>query len=119
MAGNKKQIPSMLERYAYQPLESQTNSIRLVAIEPAEYFDDPVVCHLSHVNFGNKPQYYALSYQWGQQTSKKTIALDSVNFEVGANLFDALRYLRSRDEMVPFWIDAICIDQSSISERSR
>ncbi|KAF2191187.1 HET-domain-containing protein [Zopfia rhizophila CBS 207.26] len=68
--------------------------------------------------------YCALSYVWGSSAPKdlRTIFVNGEPTEVTANLEAALRHLRDSLEAASglmFWIDALCINQSSLEERSR
>ncbi|KAK4247159.1 heterokaryon incompatibility protein-domain-containing protein [Corynascus novoguineensis] len=107
----------------YQGRELDNDSIRLVEIEPAAHGGDAVVCRLSVVPFASRPKFEALSYRWGTENEKGTITLNGLPFEVTRNLLDALLFLRrqaaSGEAHQPFWIDAICINQSDVAERNR
>lgn len=66
--------------------------------------------------------YIALSYVWGPQTPAHTIMIDGVPFRVGPNLYLALQQLRRSQRIrqgFMVWIDAICINQQDMDERSR
>lgn len=73
------------------------------------------------------PDYEALSYTWGSLTMSATVVvhsglLSSANpkpsvLPIGANLSEALRYLRLRNERRVVWIDALCINQDDLEER--
>jgi Heterokaryon incompatibility protein (HET) len=78
---------------------------------------------------GGAPPFAALSYTWGDPALTSTIYLDGQPFLVRPNLHAALVILRMRllldyhthnkDDRLQFlWIDAICIDQENIQERS-
>jgi hypothetical protein len=56
---------------------------------------------------------------WGDEAVKVDILLEGALFQVGQNLWDALDYLRSSENQMPFWIDAICINQRDVEERNR
>jgi hypothetical protein len=109
--------------FQYMPL--QDDSIRVVSLQPrrATRSADKIECTLSHVAFADTPQYDALSYTWGDGTVKRTIFLNEIRIEVGENLAAALvniRGLESAGEQPrTLWIDAICINQSDVAERSR
>ncbi|KAK0641412.1 heterokaryon incompatibility protein-domain-containing protein [Cercophora newfieldiana] len=73
------------------------------------------------------PAYEALSYTWGSPADK---AKDLVGVEDGsgcitgylqvrANLDSALRHLRLPDRSRLLWIDAICINQEDLEDRSQ
>ncbi|KAL6802806.1 heterokaryon incompatibility domain-containing protein [Trichoderma sp. SZMC 28013] len=107
----------------YQGRELETNSLRLVEIQPAAHESDPVVCTLNGVSFGDRPKFEALSYMWGTEKADDAITLNGHPFEVGKNLLDALLFLRgsimSKKTCQLFWIDAICINQNDVEERNR
>ncbi|KAK8010081.1 hypothetical protein PG990_009046 [Apiospora arundinis] len=83
------------------------------------------------------PDFEALSYAWGplKLTASvvvctdldKSTALLPATFvtpkrsllRVGSNLFEALQYLRSPDEPLVMWIDALCINQNDFEERGQ
>ncbi|KAH8730327.1 heterokaryon incompatibility protein-domain-containing protein, partial [Phaeosphaeriaceae sp. PMI808] len=72
---------------------------------------------------GSQLGYYALSYAWGERTHLEKIyappeALPPKTLYIQTNLHAALKRLRCDDEDVWFWIDAICIDQQNMSEKS-
>jgi hypothetical protein len=75
-------------------------------------------------NFEESPRYTALSYVWGDHTDTVAIQVCGKELSVTRNLFKFLEchrdtFLRNRSTEPLFWIDAICIDQSNIGERSR
>ncbi|KAK4096213.1 hypothetical protein N658DRAFT_511392 [Parathielavia hyrcaniae] len=113
----------------YRGSQLPTDSLRLLAIKPATHDDDPVVCTLKAVPFGDRPKFEALSYMWGPEDGNDAITLNGFAFRVRRNLLDALRFLRRYDtsrreatkEGSPcmYWIDAICINQDDTAERNR
>jgi hypothetical protein len=94
------------------------DQIRIVKLLPALDFDDPIKCSLEHVSLGDPPPYEALSYAWGDASVTRTISLDGMPWEITVNLESALRHLRLKNFSRTLWVDALCIDQSNISERS-
>jgi hypothetical protein len=77
--------------------------------------------------------YWALSYVWGDVNPIGMILLEEIlpgraeaateqpkpkEFFIRQNLYEALRQLRSQQEVNWFWIDALCIDQNSDVEKS-
>lgn len=116
------QPPASWEQHSFQytSLDPSKKTIRILHLHPGDK-DDPVVCSLKDqsVDEYQWPSYNALSYQWGDATSSKAICVNGSKFEVRNNLHSALVQLRSRYEDKVFWIDAICIDQSNLAEKSR
>jgi heterokaryon incompatibility protein (HET) len=112
---------------------------RILALYPGEP-TDPITCQIVKQDLDHIMQgYVALSYTWGD-TSKtaaircfindqKPAHLRSAGHEAGdlkagelqvtENLVGALRRSRLRDEMTALWVDAICIDQENVDERSQ
>ena len=66
--------------------------------------------------------YVALSYTWGNPADRKDICIDGEIVKVQSNLEAALRALRDKEPMrsgYKVWVDALCINQCDIGERSR
>ncbi|KAK4611947.1 Heterokaryon incompatibility protein 6, OR allele [Fulvia fulva] len=66
-------------------------------------------------------QWEALSYTWGDMQKSHTITLEQADsslacFELGSNLYAALRHLRYPGSDRQLWIDAICMDQSATEQ---
>lgn len=66
-----------------------------------------------------KVQYHALSYCWGSPDLTHALQVDGRRCSITSNLFVALRHLRCADAPAYFWIDALCIDQKNLEERSK
>lgn len=109
-------------------------SIRLLTLHAGESLplSSPVECELRVVNLLDVDSdvswpYYALSYAWQEpQTLQKAppgdIRISCNNMQIGVpkNLFVALVRLRQKfQEPVSIWIDFLCINQSSSSERTQ
>lgn len=99
----------------YSPLQA-SDEIRLLELQPA--WKGPIRCRIRHKNFSDKPQYEALSYQWGPKEPVRYIFLDGKKFVVRENLWQALGHMRSRFTPRRLWIDAICINQLDHQERN-
>ncbi|KAK3332355.1 heterokaryon incompatibility protein-domain-containing protein [Cercophora scortea] len=85
----------------YRPLLSSSHEIRLVTLHPSPTFDLP--------------------YVWGPESNpsaQKPITLNSHPFLIKPSLESALRHLRLPTTPRTLWIDALCINQSNIPERS-
>lgn len=63
--------------------------------------------------------YDALSYVWGDPLEKININIDGKILPVTVNLFQALNGLLSKVGPRRLWIDAICVNQEDLNERSR
>ncbi|OTB19950.1 hypothetical protein K445DRAFT_18492 [Daldinia sp. EC12] len=107
--------------YPYRKLEG--TDIRLLRILPGTGTED-IVCLLHQMPLEEAGDFYSLSYVWGDPTDLYTIILENQFFEVRINLARALHQFRELSSGVGspgayIWIDAICIDQDNIDERSQ
>lgn len=107
--------------YKYKPLAE--NEIRLIQFRRTSQcssISTLVECKLYHRSLDSTVEYNALSYAWGDATVTELIALDGINFHVTKNLAAALKVFSESEQTVssPLWVDALCINQSDITERS-
>lgn len=105
-------------KYQYVPLPS-ARSIRVFNLEPAWQKSCPIKGTLSIVHLDDQPNFEALSYVWGKVTTMAPINVHESVLEVTPNCLDALRGLRRRFMRRTLWIDAICIDQQSGTEKNQ
>ncbi|PMD40264.1 hypothetical protein L207DRAFT_565768 [Hyaloscypha variabilis F] len=122
----------MRQRYPYQPLQGPEHQIRLLTILPGEFplggqDATPIEIQFQTISFGDfqgpVPKYEALSYVWGEDRSPdpvlvKSEASEQSFIEVTQNLATALVYLRHATVPRVLWIDALCVNQMDINERS-
>ena len=84
---------------------------------------------IEHHPLESAPPYIALSYTWGSPDEPKRPVFVQENpndpqderfhlIEVSENLFQALRQVTPRDDIVHIWADAICINQADNQEKS-
>jgi Heterokaryon incompatibility protein (HET) len=108
----------------YQAVPLGSEDIRLVTLLPGRR-KDFIACELERKflprerGHSEKPNYTTLSYMWGNPRNPKCIQCNGFRLSVTRNLYSALLHLRDEHSKKVFWIDAICIDQSSIDERNR
>ena len=102
----------------YTELEANRNQIRLLALPPGQHHDT-IVCHLKIVSLEAPGEYEALSYAWGGSfDDREDIEINGLDRDVGHNLAQALRHLRLADKERVLWVDALCINQDDVSERT-
>ena len=108
----------MEPHFEYSPFDQPTEQIRLLAIRPG-LPDSPLQCTLSVVPLKPiPPPYVAISYTWGPPTPTATITINGQPMVVREGCHNALRTMRSHLTDVPVWIDAICINQNDMHEKS-
>ncbi|KAF1825743.1 HET-domain-containing protein, partial [Dissoconium aciculare CBS 342.82] len=94
---------------------------RLLRIKPGSP-DDVIQCILeSRPMYEGLSSYKALSYSWGDEPFSETIYIgrNSLQFSVSPHVAAALRHLRDPCRAVHVWIDAICINQGDLLEKSQ
>jgi hypothetical protein len=94
---------------------------------------DEIVClDIQTYGIDDHPPYIALSYTWGDPNDTVPVLCDGRVIAVTRNLKEALWQFRedrkrlvrpksstmSRSQLLHFWIDAICIDQTNNKEKS-
>lgn len=104
--------------YQYQALDETVDGIRLLVLHQKTEADDHIRCDLVHTTFRDKPVYEALSYTWGTDLPTQLIYIDGMQYYVRKNLYDALCGLQPKDSSRNLWIDAVCIDQANLRERT-
>lgn len=110
-------------RYTYSPVDSNAGEIRLLTLLPG-VFSAPIriILETHTLTEEDHPVYEALSYVWGATDDPITINVGrqgNNSLAVTQNLGSALQHLRSVDKLRIFWIDAICVNQQDLGERSQ
>lgn len=130
--------------YRHKPLEYE-DSIRVLLLLPSTNPQDPIridlaPCRLSEIELYSHSEtdfdpnldcgaprhqdrfwYEALSYAWGDPTDTAPIYVgdgSTASLPVTRNCLNALKALRQKDRPRRMWIDAICINQTDLDERS-
>ena len=115
--------------YLYKKLDESTKETRIVILPPGS-FNDEIHVSLETISLGSHndaevpgSSFEALSYTWGALTNPVLLnVLDdrcsTSTISIMQNLATALPYLRLKDRERRLWIDAICINQQDLNERS-
>ncbi|KAM0344815.1 hypothetical protein ACHAPU_007197 [Fusarium lateritium] len=101
----------------------QDDSFRLISLDPGDA-DTPLTLHRLHTTLHDAPPYEAVSYVWGDTNESASVqvrdylGIESTQISITSNCHDALMNLRDTGSSRVLWIDSICIDQSSSTEKT-
>ncbi|KAK2608195.1 hypothetical protein N8I77_006819 [Diaporthe amygdali] len=108
----------------YDPLTG-VDEIRLLYLSPSKFTHDEVLHGtLVTTSLSARPIYTALSYTWanadGSRSLSEEIFLGNLwtPLPITSNCAAALRRIRSVHEIKILWVDSVCMDQLSTSEKS-
>jgi len=107
-----------MEAFKYEPLGADGDSIPILRIEPLSYNSEHISCSLENVSLrGVETTYIALSHVWGTDYPTVKILVNSQSYHITPQLW---HFLVLAAQSIPgqcLWIDAICINQSSLAEK--
>ncbi|KAK3903216.1 heterokaryon incompatibility protein-domain-containing protein, partial [Staphylotrichum tortipilum] len=106
----------MTESHQYDRLEGRC--IRVIRVFPALLSRSPLKFDLISTNIDDAPPYVALSYTWDGQTPDRPVWCNGKRLLVTANAETAMRGLRRPRHDLYLWVDAVCINQASLDEKS-
>jgi len=90
---------------------------------PHEREDAAIECQLFNYQLRDSSEganlYEALSYVWGDKSTRRSISINKCDVQVTANLHAAFLHLRDRFLERVLWVDAICINQQDADEKGR
>lgn len=111
--------PQSWSPYESLPLSPpSTPSLRIFRIAPGNP-GDPLHGELSvEIMRSVAGNYRALSYVWGNATEQRWILVNGKPFHVHPNLYEALHGVRNPTEVLPLWVDALCIEQNNEKEKN-
>jgi hypothetical protein len=108
--------------YVYTPLDEEAKEIRIMTLLPGIRSSEiRLVLENTILTEDDTPHYEALSYVWDSAENLVNIYFwdSSETFGVTRNLATAIPYLRYEDRPRRLWIDAICVNQQDLAERSK
>lgn len=100
------------------------NEIRVLRLFPAEFEAQELEVELLIRPLHDPGPYQAVSYHWGDHWSGPntksdcSVIVNGYRLAVKPGTYEALRALRTPFQTQTVWIDAVCINQSDIAERS-
>ncbi|KAB8262948.1 heterokaryon incompatibility protein-domain-containing protein [Aspergillus pseudonomiae] len=107
-----------MESFKHEPLDLDGPAFRLVRL--CHGHGPRIDCELFQAWLYPEQSpisYEALSYTWGSTEIVRTVRMNGKRHGITHNLYNALQYLRFRDEDRILWVDGICIDQTNDKER--
>jgi hypothetical protein len=111
------QVPVQESASVYRPLPNG-HSIRILIVDAGSGESD-LQTRLEVVDLDKDVGYEAMSYTWGDPEDQVPLRVGSQAVSVPRNLANALRRLRHAGRRRYIWADAVCINQSDLSERGQ
>lgn len=104
----------------YRELKSSEKEFRLIELHPADVWSTTVRVSLRHGLLCDDLTlaFETVSYVWGDPQNQDLILVDDTFAHVPASAVAALRRMRLPSACRTLWIDALCINQSDVKERS-
>ncbi|KAK5158018.1 hypothetical protein LTS14_003941 [Recurvomyces mirabilis] len=121
MAETERNLAALTLGPLYHKLDPGRQEIRLLVLKPAASSEEEVRCMVQHTSLKSRPRakYETISYVWGDPTVQSTILIQDERVLIPANAAVVLRRFRKKAEDRVLWIDAVCINQHDIDERSQ
>ncbi|KAH8648588.1 heterokaryon incompatibility protein-domain-containing protein [Xylariales sp. PMI_506] len=89
---------------------------RLAEVQPSSSDSETIRVKLITVHISHPPVFELLSHVWGMPSSS-TVLCDGHSVPVWANLFEALRVVRTSTKPRLVWTSALCVNQEDMSEK--
>ena len=106
------------EAFPFPSLQDRYHEFRLLTIYPGRQ-EAVIECSLAYTSLEiQPPTYEAVSCTWGQATRDWMIVVNDLPFGVSENVIAALRALRYQSKTRTLWVEATCVDQHNLAERS-
>ena len=93
--------------------------IRLLLLSPAADHTAPLVGSFKVVSVREHARYDAISHAWGMPGPLWLIEIDDHPYYITLSLAKCLVALRYPSEERALWVDAVCVDQRNVQERSQ
>lgn len=105
-------------QFQHDELPDCHTHMRLLKINEDAGDGSYISCELTTWPLHAAPAYDAISYTWGNPEDTTNIFLNTFNFSVRKNCWTVLQQVRALRKNGYVWIDAICINQANLVEKS-
>lgn len=99
-------------------LQDSRTEIRLLHLQPGQG-DEGISVTIGAYDLERAPKYIAISYVWGNGDIEREITANEHPYKVWSNCYDALWQARHHFPGCYVWIDAICVNQNDLDEKSQ
>lgn len=107
-------------KFQHKALPDAANHMRLLRILDNNFSETiKIRCSTTTWLVYMMPSYHAISYTWGDTESNTTILINDKKFRVRTNCEFVLKQAYRCNKSYNYWIDAICIDQENLEEKSK
>jgi hypothetical protein len=104
--------------YSSAPVFDPNTQIRILKLDRKLPFSEPSGELISCLPY-TAPPYHAISYAWTQGAQDdRTMKLNGMNIYINGNVYNSLMRCSSFYKPQFIWIDSICIDQTSLGEKT-
>ena len=110
--------PIVVDTFMWPPLEDARTQIRLLHLQPHSSDEDEISAELEVFSKDSAPPFNAISYTWGIAAPEHAIEINGTSMIVRPNCRYALWQARKHFPNTRVWIDAVCINQDNIAEKS-
>ncbi|KAK1527753.1 uncharacterized protein CCOS01_08015 [Colletotrichum costaricense] len=97
-------------------LQDPARQIRLFTLWPGTQ-ENSIQGVFSVATLDDGPDYQCISYVWGDASDTKDITVNGKDFQITTSLFSVLWRIRSEQEYLAVWADALCINQDDHEEK--
>jgi hypothetical protein len=105
-------------KFEYAPLLQPIKQFRLLSFETSSSETD-LSCRLQSFDLTDCPEYYALSYVYGDPSIRESILINGKEGDVNKHGWRTLHQARAQASTGSyFWLDAICINQNDHQEKA-
>jgi hypothetical protein len=117
MSGDEKRASKQRATVIHTPFLDPRAHIRLMRLNNKKNTRS-INATLETWDIDSAPPYNAISYVWGKPSDQRAITVNGILLLVRENCFRALKQTRLHYPNDHIWIDAICINQLDLQEKS-